>query len=419
MHTQYPNLSPAISRPVSGQRAGAAASKWLRVLSLSVAFAGATELLAVQDDSNLTTIERVGKKLFFDTNLSTPKGQSCASCHSPKTGFTGADSATNEAGAVSQGAVHGRFGNRKPPSAAYAGFSPALSFDSVDEVWSGGSFWDGRATGLSLGDPLVEQAMGPFLNALEMNNADAKEVVRKVADSDYAELFKSVWGRNSLASKANVMETYTRIARSIAAYERSAEVNPFSSKYDYYLKNRVALTKQEANGLKLFEGKAMCSACHTSQPGPSNEAPLFTDYTFDNLGVPRNPQNPFYTAPTTVNPAGYGFVDVGLAGFLASANYPAAAVAKEMGKQKVPTLRNVDKRPTPHFVKAYMHNGAFKSLEQVVHFYNTRDVASWPQAEVPATINRSELGNLKLTAAEEADVVAFLKTLTDGYEIGK
>jgi cytochrome c peroxidase len=386
---------------------------------LSLALSGATELLAEKSESTLTTVEQLGKKLFFDSNLSTPKGQSCAGCHAPQTGFTGPDSATNAAGAVSEGAVHGRFGNRKPPSAAYAGYSPTLSFDEVDGVWSGGSFWDGRATGLSLGDPLVEQAMGPFLNALEMNNSDASEVVRKVAASDYAELFKLVWGRNSLANTANVMEAYTRIARSIAAYERSAEVNPFSSKYDYYLKKRAKLTKQELNGLNLFQGKAMCSACHISQPGPSNEPPLFTDYTFDNLGVPRNPLNPFYKAPKTVNPAGEAFVDTGLAGFLSSAGYPAEVVASEMGKQKVPTLRNIDKRPTPRFVKAYMHNGAFKSLEQVVHFYNTRDVASWPAAEVPATVNRTELGNLRLSAAEEADLVAFLKTLTDGYEIEK
>jgi cytochrome c peroxidase len=82
----------------------------------------------------------------------------------------------------------------------------------------------------------------------------------------------------------------------------------------------------------------------------------------------------------------------------------------------VPTLRNVDRRPTESTVKAFAHNGYFKSLEEIVHFYNARDVGSWPAPEVPANVNTTELGNLGLTAGEEADIVAFLKTLTDGYE---
>jgi cytochrome c peroxidase len=87
----------------------------------------------------------------------------------------------------------------------------------------------------------------------------------------------------------------------------------------------------------------------------------------------------------------------------------------ELGKQKVPTLRNVAKAPWLGFVKAYTHNGYFKNLEDIVHFYNTRDVEPWPPPEVPFNVNTDELGNLGLTPAEEAAVVAFLKTLTDGF----
>ena len=363
---------------------------------------------------SLTPIEELGKFLLFDTNLSTPPGQSCAACHGPDVGFTGPIPEINAAGAVYPGAVPTRFGNRKPPAASYGGDSPVLYYDPAEGLWIGGMFWDGRATGWTLGDPLAEQAMGPFLNPLEQNNPDMKFVVTLVSRSAYADLFLQVWGPGSLDPVNDVYGSYVRIARSIAAYERSAEVNPFSSKYDYYLKGKVKLTKEEKLGLKLFEGKAMCSQCHLSRPGPNGEPPLFTDFTYDNLGVPRNPANPFYTAPTSTNPDGYNWVDPGLGGFLASAGY-ADQAEENWGKQKVPSLRNVDKRPYPGFVKAFGHNGFFKSLEAITHFYNTRDVESWPPPEVAMNVNTDELGDLGLAPAEEAAVVAFMRTLSDGY----
>ncbi len=131
----------------------------------------------------LTSTEELGKELFFDTNLSTPPGQACAACHGPEVGYTGPDATINKGGAVYEGAMPGRFGNRKPPSAAYAGDSPILHFDGT--IWVGGMFWDGRATGWRLGDPLAEQAQGPFLNPLEQNNASAKVVIDKVLASSY------------------------------------------------------------------------------------------------------------------------------------------------------------------------------------------------------------------------------------------
>lgn len=366
----------------------------------------------------LTPIERLGKRLFFDTDLSSPRGQSCAACHGPKVGFTGPDSDINAKGAVYPGAVSRRFGNRKPPSSAYAGDSPVLHLDQSN-VWTGGMFWDGRATGWILGDPLAEQAQGPFLNPLEQNNPKAKSVCIKVMISEYAKLFQQVWDWDRPDFVRDVPGTYERIARSIAAYERSDEVNPFDSKYDYYLRGQAQLTDQEQLGLALFEGKANCSACHISQAGPSGEPPVFTDFTYDNLGVPKNPLNPFYDMPRRWNPDGHAWVDYGLGGFLKSlAPKEPEAYEPELGKMKVPTLRNVDKRPCIGFVKAYAHNGYFKSLEEIVHFYNTRDVAGagWPEPEVSTNVNKSELGNLGLTAEEEAAIVAFMKTLSDGYK---
>lgn len=352
--------------------------------------------------SMLSPEEELGKKLFFDANLSTPPGQSCSTCHAPEAGWTSHESESNLDTGVYHGAVHTRFGNRKAPSSAYASFSPALHYNEEDEVWVGGQFWDGRA------NSLIEQAKGPFLNPLEQNNSVAKQVCIKVAKSDYAWLFKEVYGPNSLNFVKDVEGTYDRIARAIAAYEASSESEAFTSKYDYYVAQLAELTEQEAWGLELFNGKAMCSACHPSEPGPYSDKALFTDYTYDNLGIPKNPNNPFYSMPKKWNPDGKNWVDLGL-GFT-------TGQMSEYGLFKVPTLRNVDKRPYPEFVKSYGHNGYFKSLKEIVHFYNTRDVAEWPAPEVAININEDELGNLGLTDEEEDAIVAFMQTLTDGYQ---
>ncbi len=355
-------------------------------------------IVTASAQAGLTPQQELGKFLFFDTNLSDPSGQACAACHAPNVGYTGPDQAINAAGAVYEGAVPGRFGNRKPPSAAYAGDSPLLHFDGT--TWVGGMFWDGRATGARLGDPLAEQAEGPYLNPLEQNNASAQVVIDKVLASSYSTLFLQVC--------TDPTAYYDCIGRAVAAYERSAEVSKFTSKYDYWLQGKAKLTGQEMWGLKLFNGKAKCAGCHVP--------PLFTDFTYDNLGVPKNLQNPFYNE-TAWNPLGTAWIDLGLGGYLKSAGYDAWVYEPAMGKFKVPTLRNVDLRPTKTFVKAYGHNGYFKSLYEIVHFYNTRDVpgAGWPAPEVSQNVNNTELGNLKLNVGEELAIVQFLRTLSDGY----
>jgi cytochrome c peroxidase len=387
----------------------------------------------------LTDEEQLGKEIFFDQNLSVNNNQACAACHGPAAGWTGPETDINAGGAVYEGSIAGRFGNRKPPSSAYATPSPILHFviEKKEALFIGGNFWDGRATGEKLGNPAADQAQGPFLNPLEQALATPADVVSRVCDGNYGDLFRQVWGAEA-CDPTNVATAYNDIALSIAAYEASPEVNAFTSKYDHTFRGRAKLTKQERRGFALFRGKGKCHRCHIS----NGQQALFTDFTYDNLGVPRNPDNPFYTEPA-FNPDGFDWVDEGLGGFLATrlSDYAPYADAN-MGKQKVPTLRNVGKgsceAAEPEnldcIVKAYAHNGYFKSLKGIVHFYNTRDVkpecsnpftteadaleqGCWPEPEVAANVNTDELGDLGLSPKEEAAIVAFLKTLSDGFMV--
>ena len=383
--------------------------------------------------NGLTDREELGKAIFFDTNLSINNNQSCAACHALESGWTGPIRAINAGGAVYEGSIPDKFGNRKPPSAAYATPSPILHYDSDEALFIGGNFWDGRATGERLGNPAAEQALGPFLNPLEQALNSPGDVISRICASDYSSLFKDVCGPDA-CDPANVSAAYDCVGLSVAAYEASSEVNQFSSKYDAFLKGQVKLTKEEKKGLNLFKSKGKCSNCHLLDPGPNGEPPLFTDFTFDNLGVPRNPVNPFYSEPD-FNPQGVAWIDLGLGGFLESRTDYQQFAAENNGKMKVPTLRNVDKWDTTELgtqSKAYAHNGYFKTLKQIVHFYNTRDAkprceddftsvddaiaqGCWPAPEMPENVNTDELGNLHLTDAQEDAIVAFLKTLSDDF----
>ncbi len=383
----------------------------------------------------LAPVAQVGGRIFRDRNLSLLRNQSCASCHDADWGFTAPNSGINGHGSVMFGSVRSRFGNRKPPSAAYATPSPVLFFDDVDGTYVGGNFWDGRATGARLGSPAAEQAQAPFLNPVEQGLPDRACVVYRISKAAYAAEYIRAFGQQitriqfpantdrlcerehvtvplSGTDRAGVDREYDRIGTAIAAFENSPEVNRFDSKHDAFMRGQVQLTLEEAQGFALYIGKAGCAACHPN----SGERALFTDYTYDNIGVPANPLNPSYLVDPT-------FQDFGIGGFRQE--------SAEYGKQKVPTLRNLDKRGAPSGAKSYMHNGVFKSLEQVVHFYNTRDVLPdcatlaapafgincWPAPEVLENVNHDELGNLGLTPTEEAAVVAYLKTLSDGFPV--
>lgn len=365
-------------------------------LGFTAPLAALTALLGCGGDSGQASTAQakaaVGRSLFFDEGLSQPAGQSCASCHSSEKAFTDPRS-----GPTSEGAVAGMFGARNAPSAAYATFAPAFHYVAEDGTYAGGLFLDGRV------DSLEEQAQGPPLNATEMHNPDKAAFVAKVAGRPYAEEVKALYGQDIFQQ---VERAYAALSEATSAFERTHEVSPFSSKYDAYLKGTAALAAQERRGLTLFNGRAGCAACHPSE-GPRA---LFTDFTFDNIGVPKNPANLFYTMPPSVNPDGTNYVDPGLAG---NAKVIAEGrTAESRGKFKVPSLRNIAK------TGPYMHNGAFTTLKQVVAFYNRRDTepARFGAPETPDNVNREELGNLGLSDDEEDAVVAFLNTLTDGYK---
>lgn len=383
-------------------------------LNPSKADPATVEQIVPESTFALNAKEQLGRKIYFDKNLSNPIGQACVNCHQPDLGFVGWGDGTFAGqffvGGIGQGAVAGKFGARKPPSAAYATFSPLLTRKGSD--FEGGLFWDGRATGARLNSTAAEQALGPFTNPLEHNMLNKKAVLDAIKNSAYAAQWINVWGSPiSTANNTQINLNYDRVGLSIAAFEGSKEVNQFTSKFDAYLKGMTNLTAQEKRGMELFDDEGECYDCHTLD-SKNGVAPLFTDFSYENIGVPKNPLNPVYWT----NPS---FIDEGLGAFLrtsTNADWKSKANVNR-GKFKTPTLRNVAK------MKRFMHNGVFTSLEEVVHFYNTRDVPGagwnnkpWARPEYPFNLaNHSKVGNLKLTAQDEADIVAFMHTLSDGW----
>lgn len=327
----------------------------------------------------------LGKQIFFDEGLSNPVGQSCASCHRPDAGFSDPSHLATSAGVVSN-----RFGSRNSPTITYSSYTPVFHYNTNDSVFAGGLFLDGRA------NSLADQARQPFLNNIEMNNTNEAQVVQKLQQAKYYRLFKKVYGE-----VVNPEKAFANVTDAIARFEQSSLVNPFSSKFDFYLKGMEALNEQEMRGLKLFNDpkKGNCASCHSSTPDPVSGKVLFTDFTYDNIGVPS------YTSKPTAA--------AGIAGKSKLKDYGLGArlnKASLYGSFKVPGLRNVA------LSYPYFHNGSFGTLEDVVHFYNKRDVEPYTATDFPATVNHDELGNLHLNKQEEKEIVAFLKTLTDGYK---
>jgi cytochrome c peroxidase len=462
----------------------------------------AAGLRLARDPASLDPYHRVtllGTLALYDRNLSVNKNLACTSCHTRDTGFTGGVSLWNQTIVAQPGSVRNtvatspapnyRISARKPQSYGYAPFSPILQYDEAQQQFTGGNFWDMRATGFRLSNPAAEQAQGPPTNPVEMGMPDSACIVYRLSQSGYRGLFEQVWGGQSFAIRwpANVATacstpgppppgnplpvslspvdrgisngTYDHLALSIAADEASPDVSPFSSKFDDAVNHpqQSVLSAEELAGRELFRGKGKCNTCHldgtqntaaasassaqanprTGLSGTANTGPLFTDFQAHNLGVPANPALPFYCESTpdqqgyVANPSGTGFVDHGIGGFLASGSNPNREWAKYeqqfQGRFQTATVRNIDKRPYPDFVKSYMHNGYFKSLKEVVHFYNTRDVlprctnpldtqagSCWPAPEVSANVDNT-VGRLGLSEQEEDAIVAFLKTLTDGH----
>lgn len=328
----------------------------------------------------------LGRQIFFDTQLSEPVGQSCGSCHNPSAAFS---DPTMHVSGVSEGADGTKFGSRNTPSISYAFFSPPARFDTVSGTVVGGQFLDHRSA------TLAEQALKPFVSAVEMANADGDAVVAKVMMRPYAGNFRAKFGDSIFNDKA---AAYALIGDAIAEFERSAAFGKFDSKFDLARQGKMTLSETESRGLALFNGKAKCAACHPS----AGNSPLFTDFTNDNIGVPKNNDAanglPIYATDA-------GFIDRGLGATLDDSTFD--------GRFKVPTLRNVAK------TAPYMHNGFFKNLRDVVRFYNTACAGGnpdgWAAPEIEATRNCKELGDLQLSADELDAIVLFLETLSDGY----
>lgn len=359
----------------------------------------------------LSAAAQLGKQIFSDASLSASGRQSCSSCHDPAHFH-----AQPTVGAVIAGGRDMKVtGFRATPSLRYLNLTPPFTITS--EAVSGGFNRDGRAASLA------EQGMRPFLAAHEMANASPAEVVAKLARTPYAEQFRQTFGSTILT---NADSAFGKMVFALQQFQLEApEFRPYNSKYDQYLAGRVRLSAAEQRGLQLFneKSKGNCAACHPSKHAADGMPPLFTDFTYDALGVPRNNRIP------ATKDAGY--FDLGLCGPDRTnlANRPDLC-----GMFKVPTLRNVATR------KVFFHNGQFDNLRDVLRFYVTRDTQPelWfprladgsidrfndlPQ-RMRANVNTSEEpydrqpGQPAALSEEEIeDVLQFLHTLTDDYRV--
>jgi len=344
-------------------------------------------------------IVALGEALFFDTNLSLNRTQSCATCHNPAAAFT--DARENASGrAVSLGDDGQSLGDRNTPSITYAVLIPDFGRDDTG-VYAGGAFYDGRAR------DLVDQAGQPFTNPIEMNLPDNAAVVARVAENpSHAESLKRIFG-------AGVFEdedaAFRAITESIVAFESTPQFAPFDSKYDRFLRGEYEFTVEEELGRKLFYSRVFnCHSCHLTDQREMIEASAFTTHRYHNIGVPAN------QAVRAKNGLGPQHRDLGLL------ENPGIDDPAEAGKFKVPTLRNVA------VTAPYMHNGLFENLETVILFYNRFILTNpesqtnpetgepWGEPEVPETVDIDLLGDGQpISPLQVRPLVAFLETLTD------
>ena len=362
------------------------------------------------DDEQLSLKAAVGERIFHDTALSASGRQSCSSCHVEAVGHAQDNALAAQLG----GASLTLQGTRVTPSIRYLADNGAFHFDAEDTP-TGGFFWDGRAASLA------EQAGGPFLNPVEMAMPSKAAVVEQLSKADYAAAFRQVFGDDIFG---RVDDAFAAITDALQAYQlEDREFRPFSSKYDAFLRGTAALSEAEARGLALFNdaAKGNCAACHPSARSADGAHPLFTDFSYDNLGVPRNAEIVANADPT--------FFDLGLC---ARADGALAARTDLCGAFKVPSLRNVALR------QALFHNGRFKTLKDALAFYVQRDTNPekfYPRKDdgtvdkfddlpeayktnvnaTEAPYDRKPGDAPALNDAEIDDVISFLKTLTDGW----
>lgn len=369
-------------------------------------------------------LEALGRKLFFDVSLSASGKMSCASCHSPDHALGPPNGLAVQFG----GKDMKQAGLRAVPSLKYLQAAPQFTEhyfeseddgdESIDNGPTGGLTWDGRV------DHGLDQARLPLLSPFEMANANAADAIAKIRKAGYDDALRRIFGDAVLRDTET---TLNAVLKAFEVFEQSyKEFYSYDSKYDSYLAGKAQLTAQESRGLRLFEDpdKGNCAQCHISKPAKNGTPPQFTDYGLIALGVPRNPRIPANADPT--------YYDLGLCGplrtdFLGTADY--------CGLFMTPTLRNVATR------SVFFHNGVFHTLREVMEFYVQRDTNpdKWYARDkdgrarsfddLPAAYH----GNINvdppfggrpgddpaLSVDEIDDVIAFLKTLTDGYVADK
>ncbi len=391
----------------------------------------------------LTPVALLGEALFHDTTLSASGHVSCASCHSASAyhaavGATPGHLAGRVTGVVTMRAVpsiryllvvpnfsigpdegeenvdlaaRARSAAGAPRDAKHAGSAQGPTL-----VPRGGLFWDGRV------NTLQDQAMGPLFNPAEMSNRDVASVAARIRAS-HAPLLKQLFGAPALESPQRIVD---EAMFAVARYQlEDSSFHPYSSKYDFYLEGKATLSSEELRGLQVFEDPARgnCAACHVSRPDASGNPPPFTDFQYEALGVPRNDS-------LGVN-RDRSYFDLGLCGPLRT---DLAAEKQYCAMFRTPSLRNVATRAV------FFHNGGATSLEQVLAFYNFRDtrpervhrkmpggaLSMFDDVPEPYRVNidvsdppfnRTRGSKPAMTDAEMRAVVAFLRTLTDGYSV--
>jgi cytochrome c peroxidase len=394
----------------------------------------------------LSAMAKLGREIFFDASLSSSGTMSCASCHSPDRAY----GPPNEGPVMLGGPTLTLQGARAVPSLTYLERQPDFSIGPDDResenvnlaeqaalgqtaaraektatqtslsaaniVPQGGLFWDGRA------DTLQLQAAGPLLDPREMDGGSIEKVAEKLRNAPYAKRFAGLFGESIFRdAKLLVAEALFAIGR----YQiEDPSFHPYTSKFDYWLEGKARLSESEMRGYRLFNdpAKANCGGCHLSQPTRDGLPPLFTDFQYEALAGPRN--------SALTNNQDPQYFDLGVCGPIRT---DVAEQTQFCGMFKTPTLRNTAVR------HAFFHNGAFQTLQQVMDFYNFRDTNPekvYPRSadgtvqkydDIPARYHANvdvsdppfnrHLGDTPaMTTQEEADIIAFLQTLTDGYK---
>jgi cytochrome c peroxidase len=401
--------------------------------------------LARRPAAPLSAMARLGRDIFFDTSLSSSGKLACASCHSPDHAYgppndgpvmlggqdltqpgaravpsltyldrqsdfsIGPDDKQNETVTLAQMSAIGQTAERAQKTATQSAQSAA------NIVPQGGLFWDGRA------DTLQIQASGPLLDPREMDGGSIEIVAEKLRNATYAKKFAGLFG-DGIFTNANLLVAEATFA--IGRYQiEEPGFHPYTSKFDYWLEGKARLSETEMRGYRLFndQDKANCAGCHSSQVSREGQPPLFTDTQYEALAAPRNP-----ALADTKDPS---YFDLGVCGPIRK---DIADQTQFCGMFKTPTLRNTAMR------RAFFHNGVFQTLQQVMDFYNFRDTN--PEKVYPLGIDgKAEKyndipvqyhGNVDVSdppfnrhpgevpammEQDEADIIAFLKTLNDGY----